>query len=572
MREYTSYIALAAYLALDWSSITERIHSLGWSAELVLYLGFYAAMAGALVLTASIRSRSLRLFYALPFAAGSVLLHTFEWSSGQPLTYSAFASLLDARGDTAEALVQYQNILARSLLAAGLLLVAFALPTQPRVPKPWPELAPICAIGLLTTVLFFRGGEGARALPAPFTPIAYSLLSTGNSVSVLRRGEPSVTRNAKPVTRDIVLIVDESISPLYLDISSRNGLRTGLVPEPKGVKVTSFGYAAAILNCSAGANATLRFGGRRDNYREMKESGISIWDYARRAGLRTVYLDGQRNYGELQNLMTPREKSKIDDFVQLDGVPIQDRDVTLAAALSSRINNGVPEFIYMNKVGGHFPIHDRFPDQMTVYKPILKRGLYTERRDEGLQIGFQGFDGSLSDWARYRNSYRNTLLWNVSTFFERLLTKADLSQATIIYTSDHGQDLHERGKPGYGTHCGTEPVPEEGIVPLVIIEGEQNADMNWSHHLEANHNKTSAYHIFPTLLALMHYDRQDILRYYGEPLDQQTNDPMTFNKDYYVLFGREPSWVPIRINDIAVAPSSDYIRTALASNAPENLQ
>ncbi len=82
-----------------------------------------------------------------------------------------------------------------------------------------------------------------------------------------------------------------------------------------------------------------------------------------------------------------------------------------------------------------------------------------------------GFNGQKDDWLLYRNAYQNTLLWNVGEFFKRIFQQGDLSHAVLIYTSDHGQDLHERGNPGLNTHYGGDPVAEEGLVPLVVNPG-----------------------------------------------------------------------------------------------------
>ncbi|MFT3976401.1 MAG: sulfatase-like hydrolase/transferase [Sphingomonas bacterium] len=559
LRSYPGYLLAAAYLACDWPGVADRLHGIGWNLGLVFFFGLYGIAAACLFLTVSIRSLAARLAWGLLFCAGSILLQTFERGTHQPLSYSAFISLMDARGDAGDAMHQYAGVLAQTVPLGLLLLLALALPSR-RLPVPrWlPPLAPVFFVALLSAMLFVRGGKGAEGLPAPFAPIAYAVLNTGSTAAAATRAPVVVRRGPARIDRDIVLIVDESISPLYLDFTSPGGVRTGLATPPPGIDVTNFGYAAAILNCSAGANATLRYGGTRGNYREMKAGGVTIWDYAKRAGLRTVYLDGQREHGALQNLMTPEEKAKIDEFVQLDDVPLRDHDVALAGILADRIDNGRPEFIYVNKLGAHFPVHDRYPDSTAVYQPALPRGSYAEQGDTGTRTGFRGFDGSLPAWRLYRNSYRNTLLWNVGEFFRRLFARADMSRATIIYTSDHGQDLHERGAPGLGTHCGTKPVQEEGVVPLLVIEGAGSRTLDWRRNLAANRNRTSDYHIFPTLLALMDYDRGDIAGHYGEPLDQPTRDPFTFNTDYYVLLGRDPSWKTLDLTHLARAPAGDY--------------
>jgi glucan phosphoethanolaminetransferase (alkaline phosphatase superfamily) len=573
LKSYLSYGLIAGYLLCDWSNIVDRVHSISWNFSLVLFFGLYAITAASLFLTASIRRHGLRIAFALAFCAASLVLQTFERGTHQPLSYSAFVSLLDARGDTGDALRQYGNVLRTTVPLALLLLVALCLPARRLpVPKRVPELAPVATIGMLCAMLFVRGGEGARALPAPYAPIAYSFLGTGSSLAMAAHGKITVRRNPGRVERDIVLIVDESVSPLYLDVDNpAGGVRSGLATPRPGLDVVNFGYAAAILNCSAGANATLRFGGTRENYRAMRAGGVGLWDYARRAGLRTVYLDGQRNHGVLQNLMTSSERAKIDEFVQLDGVPILYRDVTLAKILADHINNGRPEFIYVNKVGGHFPVQDRFPDEMTVYRPILARGMYANHSDTGTMTGFKGFDGSLAAWKLYRNSYRNTLLWNVGEFFDRLFARADMTRATVIYTSDHGQDLHERGAPGYGTHCGSLPEQEEGIVPLLIIESKQAPTFDWRGQLAANRNRTSGYHIFPTLLALMGYHAGDIEKHYGAPLHKATHDPFTFNKDYHVVLGRDPVWERIDLARLATAPVSDFTPAMLAKTGDRGL-
>jgi glucan phosphoethanolaminetransferase (alkaline phosphatase superfamily) len=155
-------------------------------------------------------------------------------------------------------------------------------------------------------------------------------------------------------------------------------------------------------------------------------------------------------------------------------------------------------------------------------------------------------------WDRYRNSYKNTLLWNVGNFFEKLLSKSNLNNAVVIYTSDHGQDLHERGNPGKKTHCSSNPYQEEGVVPLLILEGAQSNILNWNKNIAANKNKTSHYNIFPTLLLLMKYDLNSILNTYGTPLNEVTNDNLTFNTRFHSRLGKKPVWIKINPDEMLV--------------------
>jgi glucan phosphoethanolaminetransferase (alkaline phosphatase superfamily) len=258
-------------------------------------------------------------------------------------------------------------------------------------------------------------------------------------------------------------------------------------------------------------------------------------------------LDAQRIGGRLHNMMTSHEIKHLDRFVQFDGVPVRDRDMALADKLASLMNDDTPQMILVNKMGAHFPVHDKFPDDFKRHQPVLPRGGFLDVGDTGLR---RGFGGTADDWMLYRNSYRNTLHWNVGEFFRRLFSATDFSKAVAIYTSDHGQDLHERGNPGLNTHCGGDPVIEEGLVPLAVIQGTDLRIFDWDTHLTANKDRSSHYNIFPTLLQLMGYELAAVRRLYGNPLTIPTHDPFTFNIRFNGRMGAQPEWKFIDLGEI----------------------
>lgn len=165
----------------------------------------------------------------------------------------------------------------------------------------------------------------------------------------------------------------------------------------------------------------------------------------------------------------------------------------------------------------------------------------------------------------YRNAYKNTLLWNVGEFFARVFAKADLSNATLIYTSEHGQALHERDNPGLNTHCGGDPVEEEGLVPLVVIQGSGLHTLDWQSALAGNKDRSSHYNIFPTLLQLMGYDLAAIEPIYGKPLSQPTDDDFTFNYRFNARLGAKPAWRHI---DLKTIVTPDQTPSAVAAGIP----
>jgi glucan phosphoethanolaminetransferase (alkaline phosphatase superfamily) len=372
-------------------------------------------------------------------------------------------------------------------------------------------------------------------------------------------------RQDRRVNYDIVLIVDESVSGNYLDINTPYGVPTPLKHPPQEVEVFNFGYAASITNCSAGVNVTLRFGGTRAHYARINARMPSIWQYAKVAGLETIFIDAQRTGRMLINRMNARELEDIDRWIQFDDVAVVDRDMAVARTLATLSADSTPQLIYVNKMGAHFPVHDKAPDEFVKYKPALPRGRYTDVSDTGSRFGFVG---TAAGWALYRNSYRNTLLWTVGEFFNQLFASGVMDNAVIIYTSDHGQDLHERGNTGLNTHCGENPAMEEGLVPLVVLQGAGLETLDWQTHLAENHNRSSHFNIFPTMLQLMGYKLDAVRPLYGNPLTVPTDDPFTFNSRFNARLGAQPRWEFIDLTRIVTPPAPNLPAAAPVGDAP----
>lgn len=551
MRVHVKEILIGLYVLSGIRSAADRVFSLGLSKELLFYCGLAAILIATLVATAFVRAAALRTIYALLFFCAAFFIGTVETATAEHLTYDVFVMLMQSRSSAADALDQYGPAVALGFVTSLPLLFGIAIPADrsTRMSRVAAAAPPI-GVALLSTILFLRGGDGARGLPGAFTPLAYASLlayETG-SVGGAVREEVRLPVIAPPARRDIVLIIDESVLATYLDLTRAGGIRSGLLHRRPALAVRNYGYAAAISNCSVGTNVTLRYGGTREDYQRINATMPSIWAYAHRAGLRTVYIDAQRTGGHLHSNMTGEERVEIDEFIQFDLVPVRDRDMAAADRLAAFLENDRAEFVLVNKVGAHFPVHDKYPDSFMSYRPALPRGLFERISDTGNR---DGFGGSVEDWRRYRNAYRNTLLWNVGAFFDRLLSRTDLSRATLIYTSDHGQDLHENGSPGVTTHCSTDPVDEEGLIPLVVLEGPDSRSLDWERWFARNRNRSSHYNIFPTLLALMGYDRRAVASTYGRSLAEPTLDSFTFNSRFNARLGQRPLWRRIELERLA---------------------
>ena len=100
------------------------------------------------------------------------------------------------------------------------------------------------------------------------------------------------------------------------------------------------------------------------------------------------------------------------------------------------------------------------------------------------------------------NSYDNAIRYNVKMgFFRRLDMTRRRPGTTLLYTSDHGQSLHEQAEPW--NHCSDRRAESlnrdlEAMVPLfMIIAGEKARDVR------SAFNRASHANVFATLLDLM---------------------------------------------------------------------
>lgn len=571
MRPQLKYLLIGLALLLGGGEVWRRVTMLAvpdiQPVALTAFAGLFLFCAISLTGFALLRQPWLRWPIAALMAAGSMLVDGYQWAVGDFMDYDGFVTMTQSTGDLGNAIAQQGSVLIWA--AAKAFILFFAIGLKPsgtgsiaRRAAAWAAL-PILL--LLTIALFFRGGEGASGLPTSHSSMSYLSLFGYEYVTKDRTPREPVSLDRKPVklTSDIVLIVDESIAGAYLDINSVHGVYSGLLDPKPGVPIHNFGLATSINHCSVGSNVTLRFGGTRDNYRDTIRSKPSIWAYAKQAGLSTIYIDGQRTGGRFQNQMNAEERILIDQWDQFADVPLQQRDHAVADTLSGYLNDDIPQFILVNKVGAHFPVNDKFPSSHATYRPMLKRGKYPDVTD---MASDDDIDGDDSSWELYRNSYRNTLTWQVGGFFDRLFAEAELTGATLVYTADHGQTFHERGEQGQATHCTPNPAIEEGVVPLVVIGGSGDR-ARWVAAAQIGQNQRSHYRIFPTLLGLMGYAVEDVRPIYGADLFSEEPDPFTFNVRFNARLGSEPSWLHVPFEKIARPPVSDYIQSPGAKSS-----
>ena len=316
------------------------------------------------------------------------------------------------------------------------------------------------------------------------------------------RAAVTLTPDTREAPRHIVWLIDESVAA--------EPFGRIVAPMVATVPHSDFGIAAAMGHCSAPAQVALRSGvdvlnvGKGTDLRTTP----SIWGYAKRAGYRTILIDGQ-TAGAPQNLLLAPEAGLIDDVRSMAGGI--DTDRRIAKALNSRMKSAHKSFTLVVLRGVHFQYRDHYPA------------------------------GAIAADSPVARQYDTALTWSKRGFFDALLAGVDRQAVAIVYTADHGQNL----TPGALPHCSREAHADEFRVPLIAFLPDALAQR----YAAAARNGHSASQIFPATLGWMGYDRAAVQRRYDRDLNQPTAR--------FVWFGR--AVIPLGSRgDISVIAGADF--------------
>ncbi|HEX4909919.1 MAG TPA: sulfatase-like hydrolase/transferase [Permianibacter sp.] len=496
----------------------------------------------ATVAVAFSRQTAVRVFWAvlLSYAAGNAL--SYLYITGAPLNAIEVERLFQDIAFLDETIEFYGPLIGKAILVMLPLTVAILLPA-PVLPLRWSRWArrgawlPLVPISAIAGVVYFDGGGDSDGFPQHLNPVAFVAVLLGDEWLKPDPG-PRQTVAITPQRSEldkIVVIMDESVRGDWLDINTANGIPTGLIEHSH--HAANFGLTASHANCSAASNLTFRYAARRDSFLKDEATRPSLWSYAKAAGYRAVYVDGQRTNRELQNFMTAQELAELDGLIQHDDDTVaRDKDMVLAQRLRELLARPERLFIYVNKNGVHFPYEGKYPPEQALYQPHMETGTI-----QGLNEGNQYGDGFGNE--AFRNSYKNAVAWNTGEFFKRLLPELDLQRTLIVFTSDHGQNFTKTQDVGFLTHCTTGPAPAaEGTVPLIwltdhpaTLQALQQSAQRWQH-------QASQWNVPSTLLHLMGYPADWLAENYEPTLFADALGKPQFVSTYFVRFGLKPVW------------------------------
>jgi lipid A ethanolaminephosphotransferase len=253
---------------------------------------------------------------------------------------------------------------------------------------------------------------------------------------------PTFRASQRPLD-SIIYIIDESVRGSNLSL---NGYPRATTPflqslETQG-RLKNFGISVSAGTLSHLSNAYLITGHNAfpdDAFRTLKNP--TLFDYAKKMGYETIYIDIDHGYlsvlmktareGHVRSLdLWMNDQSFKERHIDLETA----KDVGVARFLSSLLNERGGYFILVNKKGLHFQYRNRYPDDpaFTIWKPVMEAS--------------KPVDPSPTGREKLVNTYDNGIRFQVDEFFREFVSGTTNQNYVILYTSDHGQTLAERGQ------------------------------------------------------------------------------------------------------------------------------
>jgi glucan phosphoethanolaminetransferase (alkaline phosphatase superfamily) len=547
-------LLLVVFILTTNGAAWQRAQEFDSFAKAGAFLAFWGVCATALICVAFSPYRFWRYLWTVVLVVGSFVSLSHWLITRTHLRLADLEQLFGLLAFSDNVLAFYGGWLFAAALICLIGIAALNLPPYWRSGLPGRKglvaasvLLPFLPVAATAGFVYVRGGEGSDGLGAQFSPPAFALvlgLEGLTSGPPPKRREVAIAASGERRPKTVAVIMDESVRGDLLDINRPGGAYSGLLAG--SAAMANFGIMSSIATCSSPSNAGFRYGVARPNYLEDLKTNPSIWRYAKKAGYRTVYIDGQRHGGGLMNLMTAEERADIDEHVQLaTSTRPMDRDIEIARHLRRIIQDDTQvTFVYVNKAGAHFPYEGKYPPEHTVFRPVLRQTYFGNEIDPKNIWYPESEDADTR--TRFRNSYLNVLAWNVGKFFDTLLEDLDLSKAVVLYMADHGQNLNENGDSAFRTHCSTGKAPlTEGMVPLVVLTSIPELLLEMRRAAQKNRDRASQFNVFPSVLALMGYRPGDIARSASSELPLAADLPpgqQQFLSTFFARLGRKPVW------------------------------
>ncbi len=435
-----------AFLAVDDFSAVDRFNGIYANSRKVIFVVEYLiAVLGLYYIS------SLRLRIGLPILLFFWLLLLLDVSihkiTGQHADIFYISAMNAAALNMVESLSEFSPQILSALLMTSVLMVPLIIRNIVSVKPKLRGTQPFVLVSILFIayglILIMRGAPALVGFPKGYSygfGSAYLHISnTLQVVSALQGSAPQNKEQLVPFTpvysfKKIIVLIDESIE--YEEF-------LGLSKKGKIQNMTDFGKTYSGANCSAGANYLLR----RATWKQNTETGKllikqvePLFSLAKKSGYKTVYFDNQEvlSDGAVHNYFDDDELQKIDLVITPEeSEPQYQRDLSSLKKLEKVLQED-KVFIFVNKVGAHFPYKHSIPPELTTPDKM--------------------------------SNYRLSVSKNTISYLQTLLEFID-DDTLIFYTSDHGQNFK-----AVASHCntGANIVVSEYAVPFLVLSKREN--------------------------------------------------------------------------------------------------
>jgi hypothetical protein len=473
---------------------------------LLASLYFVTVLIDVLAITGApfLRNAWLRWPLVLVFLAGFVANYIAQSVQGEPLSSHMLATFFQARQEMGQALGAYGKDFAVAFLIVAVLAPALLAQPQPAISLgSWFLFLP--AVGIALTSLFVGLFTGRlEEFPAPIAIPVQTYFAASEATVYLGPRDPLIYADpVEPKFSKVVLIVDESVRGDYLQLNNPTFDNTPFLVSVQST-LANFGVATSYSNCSATSRVALRSGARDGDFPDPHERILhqpTLWQYAKKAGYRTVYVDTWLPVRKMSSMLTYDELKYVDERTSVALEPYWEADDRVADRIVEELNGRGPTFLFVEKIGLHVPYERNLPPDPG-YAP----------RTESLP--HKNLDPTRATTVR---DYSIGVRWRVDRFFQRLLPAINKRGVLLIYTSDHGQSLYDGGYDG--SNCtGANATKGEGLVPLFVWAGDEPVRVAFQKAAIASFNRAAHSDIFPTLLWAMGFDPARVRPSYAEGL------------------------------------------------------
>ena len=358
--------------------------------------------------------------------------------------------------------------------------------------------AVLVLVSLFTSYLIIWNTNGYKSsFPSMFKLPALNAYSHLHGLYSGERNSISINPTVPSLFSHVILIVDESVRGDLLQINNSQLKTTPFLSSIATEKLINYGEASSATICSHSSNILLLSGLDRQaipDIKRLSRSNPTLFQYARKAGFHTTFIDAQSISDKPDGYMTLDDNFYIDDNFQTKRLfPYSNSnevDILSISVIDSIMQTHDKSFTYLIKEGSHFPYESSYPETHKIFSPT-KDIISWDRKSKQLIL----------------NSYYNSLLWNVDHFWYKLdsvlLKHPDV---LIIYTSDHGQNIFDHDRIT-ASHCYKGKVPREmASVPLFIYSTDSLFISERKHMESINDNHLSHFDVFPTVLYSFGYE------------------------------------------------------------------